>query len=415
MGEFDSARGGRARTATSSEVSTWRPSPPDRSTSRSSASARAVGPLGLEPAVDQCPHRVGVERLESEQCRTAPQRWVDLEERILRRRADQRERAVLDRRQQRVLLRLAEAVDLVEEQDRALAALAEPLTGTFDHLAHVLDAGGHRRELLERACRRSRRPRAPRSSCRSRVGPRRSPTSGGPVRRGAATVGPGRPGGPDRRRRRACAAADVQPAARSLAAAPRPRRVNRSATEHLPVRLLAELDDPIDQFVRARIHVQSLNSLPSGTGVDRRRRSVRRRTNGAPDRAARPDASAPATGRRSSRRTRRRVRPGVRRARSPRRVHARPPRSASRRSRSRPGAAATRRAGPCARTPASRPSSRRTAATTPTRRCGFVMRTTIVLSGRGRAADRERRRTCGSRDAICWNQRVADTVSPARS
>ena len=52
---------------------------------------------------------------------TRQQRRVDLEVRVLGGRADQRDHALLDRRQQRVLLRLVEAVDLVEEQDRALA------------------------------------------------------------------------------------------------------------------------------------------------------------------------------------------------------------------------------------------------------------------------------------------------------
>ena len=36
---------------------------------------------------------------------------------------------VLDVRQERVLLRLVEAVDLVEEEDRPLAVAAEPVTG----------------------------------------------------------------------------------------------------------------------------------------------------------------------------------------------------------------------------------------------------------------------------------------------
>ncbi len=58
-------------------------------------------------------------------------------------------RAVLDRRQQTVLLRLVEAVDLVEEQDRAAAVLAQALTGPFDHLAHILDAGVDGAHLLE--------------------------------------------------------------------------------------------------------------------------------------------------------------------------------------------------------------------------------------------------------------------------
>ena len=61
------------------------------------------------------------EWLEPEQCAAAAQRRIDLEERVLRRCADQRERSVLHRRQQRILLRLGEAMNLVEEQNRAAA------------------------------------------------------------------------------------------------------------------------------------------------------------------------------------------------------------------------------------------------------------------------------------------------------
>ena len=46
------------------------------------------------------------------------QRRVDLEVRVLGRGPDERDEPLLDRRQQRVLLRLVEPVDLVEEEDR---------------------------------------------------------------------------------------------------------------------------------------------------------------------------------------------------------------------------------------------------------------------------------------------------------
>ena len=51
----------------------------------------------------------------------------DLEVGVLGRRADERDRAVLDVRQQRVLLGLVEAMDLVEEEDRARAVQGEPV------------------------------------------------------------------------------------------------------------------------------------------------------------------------------------------------------------------------------------------------------------------------------------------------
>ena len=62
-------------------------------------------------------------------------------------------------------------MDLVEEQDRAAAVLAEPLPGALDAVAHVLDAGGDRRHLLEGAFGRAR----DRERQRRLAGTRRSP------------------------------------------------------------------------------------------------------------------------------------------------------------------------------------------------------------------------------------------------
>jgi hypothetical protein len=68
--------------------------------------------------------------------RAAEERVVDLEVRVLRRRPDQRDKALLDRGQQGVLLGLVEAVDLVEEEDRAAAA-GPALAGAGDDLADL--------------------------------------------------------------------------------------------------------------------------------------------------------------------------------------------------------------------------------------------------------------------------------------
>ena len=88
--------------------------------------------------------------LQPEQGGPAEQRRVDLEVRVLGGGADQDQQPALDRRQQGVLLGLVEPVDLVEEQDRALAPLPQPLVGPGHHVAHVLHAGGDRRQRLER-------------------------------------------------------------------------------------------------------------------------------------------------------------------------------------------------------------------------------------------------------------------------
>ena len=113
------------------------------------ASSSAVTRLGLEATIDELADRRPIERFEAEEGRSAAQRRVDLEERVLGGGADEGQRPVLDRRQQGVLLRLREPVDLVEEQDRSLSTLAEPVAGALDRRPDVLDAGVHRRQLLE--------------------------------------------------------------------------------------------------------------------------------------------------------------------------------------------------------------------------------------------------------------------------
>ena len=123
-----------------------------------------------------------LERLEPEERAAREQRAGEREERVLGGRADEHEQPFLDEREQRVLLRAVEAVHLVEEEDRALALLAEPGPGPLGDLAHVLHARGHRRERLERLA-ASRPRRAGRSwSCRCRAGPRGSPTRAGRTR-----------------------------------------------------------------------------------------------------------------------------------------------------------------------------------------------------------------------------------------
>ena len=67
------------------------------------------------------------QRLEHEDLRARQQRRVHLERRVLGGRADEDDVAGLDARQEGILLRLVEAVDLVDEEDRAAArAVAAP-------------------------------------------------------------------------------------------------------------------------------------------------------------------------------------------------------------------------------------------------------------------------------------------------
>src|SRR5262249_4064378 len=67
-----------------------------------------------------------VQRRQAEQEGAGQQRRVDLEVRVLRGGADQDQHALLDPRQEGVLLGPVEAVDLVEEEDRPLAGRAPP-------------------------------------------------------------------------------------------------------------------------------------------------------------------------------------------------------------------------------------------------------------------------------------------------
>ena len=73
---------------------------------------------------------------------------VDLEVGVLGRRADQRDEALLDGGQQRVLLGLVEAMDLVEEEDRRLGQLPAVLRA-LEHLAHLSAPGLDGAELLQ--------------------------------------------------------------------------------------------------------------------------------------------------------------------------------------------------------------------------------------------------------------------------
>ena len=90
------------------------------------------------------------ERLQAPDPHPGQERRVDLEVRVLGRRADEGDRAVLDVRQERVLLGLVEAVDLVDEQDRSAAVEGELVLGLGDRradLGHARHDGRHGAEL----------------------------------------------------------------------------------------------------------------------------------------------------------------------------------------------------------------------------------------------------------------------------
>jgi len=101
--------------------------------------------IGDRPLDDQ-PDVILTKRLQHEDPGTREERRDDLERRVLGRRADERDIALLDVRQHRVLLTLVEAVDLVDEQDGALAGGAAQLASLLDHATQIGDPGRDRGE-----------------------------------------------------------------------------------------------------------------------------------------------------------------------------------------------------------------------------------------------------------------------------
>ena len=131
----------------------------------------------------------------------------------------------LDGRQQRVLLCLVEAMDLVQEEDRPLPGAAEPVAGTGEGGTHVGDRRRDRGELLEGRTGGDARRCGPGSSCRCRAARRGSSSRPGPRRSRAAAPSPRRAPAPVPRTRRASS-----DAAAGRAALPRRRR-SRAASE----------------------------------------------------------------------------------------------------------------------------------------------------------------------------------------
>ena len=96
---------------------------------------------------------IGPQRFETEQSAPADQRRVHFEEGILGRGAHQDDRPVLDAREQGILLRFGEAVDLVQEEHRPTLILLEALLGLHEHFPHVLHTCRGGRQRSERRVR----------------------------------------------------------------------------------------------------------------------------------------------------------------------------------------------------------------------------------------------------------------------
>ena len=83
-----------------------------------------------------------LQRLEHEDAAARQKSAVDLERRVLRRRADEDDASLFHERQKSILLRLVEAMNLVDEEDRALAVRRVLLRLLHDR-ANLLDAARH--------------------------------------------------------------------------------------------------------------------------------------------------------------------------------------------------------------------------------------------------------------------------------
>ena len=99
-------------------------------------------------AREQPLERIRSERLEHQDAGPRQQRRDQLERRIFGGGANEHDGAVLHHRQETILLRPVEAVDLVDEKQRPLPGLA-PRARRVEHLLEIGHAGKNRRDLLE--------------------------------------------------------------------------------------------------------------------------------------------------------------------------------------------------------------------------------------------------------------------------
>ena len=98
--------------------------------------------VGLQRPVQQDLQVGDFQGLEDKDLAAGEQGGDDLEGRVLRRRADQHDGAALDGAEQGVLLRLVEAVDLIDEEDRRRRTGEEGIAaGLVDHFAHLFHPG----------------------------------------------------------------------------------------------------------------------------------------------------------------------------------------------------------------------------------------------------------------------------------
>ena len=102
--------------------------------------------VGAQGAVEQRLEVLVLQRPEDIDLAAAQQRGDHLEGGVFGRGADQRDDPLLDGPEQRILLRLVEAVDFVDEEERGPLVEEALFAGRLDHFADLLDAGGDGRK-----------------------------------------------------------------------------------------------------------------------------------------------------------------------------------------------------------------------------------------------------------------------------
>ncbi len=106
--------------------------------------------LGIRQCDPQNLLDIGIgQRLQHDDPRTGEQRRVHLERWVFRCGSDQDDGAVLDVRQDGILLGFVEAMNLIDEKDGPLALHAEPVAGFLDRRSQIGHAGRHRADRNE--------------------------------------------------------------------------------------------------------------------------------------------------------------------------------------------------------------------------------------------------------------------------
>ena len=158
---------------------------------------RQLSPNDILGPVQKCRQFILRKAFEHQNLRPRQKCRVQLEGRVFGGRAHQQDRPVLHMRQEPVLLRLVEAVDLVDEQQRPLA-IRMSVPGRLEHFPKLGHAGEDRADLDEVQIRLGGEKPGDGGLAHPPVAPRRSATAATPHPASRAGCPPARADGPAR-------------------------------------------------------------------------------------------------------------------------------------------------------------------------------------------------------------------------